>query len=381
VHKPREHEKKKNPRGVFERPPGSDVWWVNYYHRGRQHREKVGRKGDAIKLYQDRRTAIRRGEKLPELKRTAPVMVADLIDLMLEHVKAQNHRDLRTYESRGQIVRTGLGARDATALTPQDLETWLAKRCKTAGTFNRYKALISLAYRQGIRNRKVTDNPAKLIPQRKEQKGRIRFLSREEYTRLHEVIARRFPEHLAEFVVSVLTGMRLTEQYSVPWALVNFDRRVIDLTKTKNFTPREVHLNADAVAALRSIMPPGKLDRKAPVFPREERPDVIDRKLERFDTRSWFVPCLEEAEIHDYVWHCNRHTFCSWLAMAGASTRDIMEAAGHKTITQAARYSHLSPQHTQSVVDRISGTPETGNMHHNRHQPKTGTKRSKNNGK
>jgi hypothetical protein len=33
--------KKKNPRGLFERPPGSGVWWINYYVKGKQHREKV----------------------------------------------------------------------------------------------------------------------------------------------------------------------------------------------------------------------------------------------------------------------------------------------------------------------------------------------------
>jgi hypothetical protein len=41
--------------------------------------------------------------------------------------------------------------------------------------------------------------------------GRLGFLSRKEYDRLHKVIAVRFPEHLAEFVVSVHAGMRLGE--------------------------------------------------------------------------------------------------------------------------------------------------------------------------
>jgi hypothetical protein len=70
----------------------------------------------------------------------------------------------------------------------------------------------------------------------------------------------------------------------------------------------------------------------------------------RFDTRSWFQPCLEEAAISGYVWHCNRNTFCFWLAMAGASIKDIQEAACHKTITMSARHSHLSPAHRRSVV-------------------------------
>jgi site-specific recombinase XerD len=67
--------------------------------------------------------------------------------------------------------------------------------------------------------------------------------------------------------------------------------------------------------------------------------------------------CLEEAGISGYVWHCNRHTFCSWLAMAGASIKEIQEAAGHKTITMSARYSHLSPAHRLSVVERIASAP------------------------
>jgi site-specific recombinase XerD len=48
--------------------------------------------------------------------------------------------------------------------------------------------------------------------------------------------------------------------------------------------------------------------------------------------------------------------FCSWLAMAGASIKEIQEAAGHKSITMSARYSHLSPAHKESVVERLVGT-------------------------
>jgi integrase len=361
-------EEKKKPRGVFERPPKSGVWWVNYYEHGQQHREKVGRKGDAIDLYRIRRAAIRLGQKLPPLRRTAPVMVADLLDLMEEHVRMQHHRDQRSYQSRGGIVRKALGSKAADALTPHELEAWLGKHCSTPATFNRYKALVSLAYKLGLANKKVTSNPARLIPQRKEPKGRLRFLSREEYDQLYAVIRKRFPEHLAEFIVATHTGMRLSEQYTVEWSQYASDRRAIELDRSKNGDGRTVHLNADAIAAIDSVRRPDQ-KRTGRIFPREERKDVVDRKLERFDTRSWFEPAVAEAKIPRLTWHGLRHTFCSWLAMAGATTREIMEAAGHKTMSQAARYSHLSPQHTQSVVDRIAGTG-TGqaNMHQNMHR-------------
>lgn len=52
-------------RGVFEKIAGSDIWWIRYKVQGIEHREKVGRRGDAAKLYKLRRADILRGEKLP----------------------------------------------------------------------------------------------------------------------------------------------------------------------------------------------------------------------------------------------------------------------------------------------------------------------------
>lgn len=167
----------------------------------------------------------------------------------------------------------------------------------------------------------------------------------QEDERLHAAIAARFPEHLAEFVAGVHTGMRLSVQYRCQWHQVQLTRKAIDLTKTKNGSPRTVHLNADAIAAIESLRRPGQRSTD-PVFPR-----LSDKY---FDNRSWFEPALEDAGITGYTCHCNRHTFCSWLAMAGASTKEIQEAAGHKTIAMAARYSHLSPAHKLSVVERIA---------------------------
>ena|SRR5438552_11386742 len=48
-----------HPRGIFERPKGSGVWWTCYFdEHGRKHREKVGPKALAMKVYQNRKTEI-----------------------------------------------------------------------------------------------------------------------------------------------------------------------------------------------------------------------------------------------------------------------------------------------------------------------------------
>jgi len=44
-------------RGLFEREEGSGVWWIHYHDaNGRKHREKVGSKGLARKVYMQRKT-------------------------------------------------------------------------------------------------------------------------------------------------------------------------------------------------------------------------------------------------------------------------------------------------------------------------------------
>jgi len=102
-----------------------------------------------------------------------------------------------------------------------------------------------------------------------------------------------------------------------------------------------------------------------PHLPTEERKDVVDRKLERFDTRSWFEPAVAEGEdsAPDLAWVAPHVLF-----LAGHGWGNHPRNHGscrNKTMSQAARYSHLSPQHTQSVVDRIA---ETGTGQANMHQ-------------
>lgn len=41
--------------------------------------------------------------------------------------------------------------------------------------------------------------------------------------------------------------------------------------------------------------------------------------------------------------HILRHTFCSRLAVAGASTMAIKELAGHQQISTTQKYMHLAP--------------------------------------
>jgi integrase len=64
---------------------------------------------------------------------------------------------------------------------------------------------------------------------------------------------------------------------------------------------------------------------------------VFPCEVKNFDQGPWFNAAVAEAKIDHFTWHNNRHTFCSWLAMAGVSLKEIQELAGHKTIQMSAR--------------------------------------------
>jgi site-specific recombinase XerD len=113
-----------------------------------------------------------------------------------------------------------------------------------------------------------------------------------------------------------------------------------------------------------------------------KRKDVVfPRQGPTFDTRSWFHPAMKAADIEDYVWHCNRHTFCSWLAIAGVPLKTIQELAGHKTISITAQYAHLCPDHKQTEVEKILTAPAPRNVVSFRSATHTATGKSKKIGK
>ena len=69
-----------------------------------------------------------------------------------------------------------------------------------------------------------------------------------------------------------------------------------------------------------------------------------------FDFRKAWASALRRADIQNFRWHDLRHSAASYLAMNGASTREIAEILGHKTLQMSMRYAHLTENHSTSLV-------------------------------
>jgi site-specific recombinase XerD len=339
---PRKIEKKE--RGVFEKEPGSDIWWIRYYIDGRERREKVGRRGDAIKLYKVRKTDALRGVKLPtNMKHKGlrfKVIAQEAIDWYIEH----GRKDVKSFRIRMNIILKDFGERVADDIKPSDIDAWLSARKCAPATKNRYKNVFGRTFKNALADGKVTSNPARLVEQRPESNGRIRFLSDEEETILREAINRRCPDHMEEFDIALNTGMRKSEQYTTEWTQISFKRKRIKLEGTKNGSDREIPMNKTCMSAYEALY-----KRR----PHNGRVHQSKFKHDLNDSRAWFERCVEDAGISDFTWHCLRHTFISRLVMKGVDLRTVQELAGHKTISMTVRYAHLAPEHNQAAVERL----------------------------
>jgi site-specific recombinase XerD len=348
-------------RGVWERIPGSGIWWVHYYDaEGKRHREKVGRKAEAIKLYHQRKADAHAGRKLARPLRQRERTFQEFADNAIAYAK-KHKANPADDEQKVSVLVQEFGDRPASSLTQQELAAFLESRNTSPATFNRYRATLSMIYREAIRNGWTERNPARLIRAKKEENGRIRFLSDEEEDKLRTVIAANYPErYLNEFEVALHTGMRRSEQFTLTWNETDLQARRVYLLKTKNGSHRTIPLNSIALGALeRQREISGNADR---VFVTEDGKPFIRKAI-----RRWFEEAIFNAGIRDFSWHCLRHTFCSRLVMAGVPLKTVQELMGHKTIQMTARYAHLSPHYLQDAVELIAAP--------NGHQTATGNRR------
>lgn len=338
----------KKQRGLFEKEPGSGVWWIRYaVSGGRIRREKVGNRGAALKLYQKRKTQVLQGEKLPENFRAKAVSFSALADSALEWSKAHKLSYDDDVIRKKRIVEQ-FGSRSAELITAQDIEKWFAEQTWKPATFNRYKALFSLIYRLGINSGKVKINPARAVKTRTENNGRTRFLSREEERRLRQKIEDLYPERLPEFDIALHTGMRRSEQYGLTWDCVDLERRILTIPRSKHGGTRYVFLNDTALAALQVLWK--FANGTGRVFSNGYTSETS------YGAREWFEKCATAAKIENFTWHCLRHTFASNLVMRGVDIRTVQELMGHKTIQMTLRYAHLAPQHQLAAVQRLCDT-------------------------
>jgi integrase len=355
-------------RGIREIPEGSGIWYVTYADgtrlangRPRIRFRKAGSYANAVKLRHKVKTAANE-DKLAEVipPKRRQVTFTEIADAALKYKEGKP--SYRSDVFRIKQLKEWFGSHFAASLKWDTIEARLFEQ-ETEGewahsTYNKYRSLMSLAYRLAIKRKEVIYNPIGEVEQREEDNSRVRFLTVPELDKLRKNTP---PEHLPKIDLAFHLGLRKGNQFRLRWVDVDLPSRRLVVGRTKN---GEVHYKRLNNSALAAFMAQEQLSRGSEwVFP---SPDDSTKPLSESGCRKWFATALKKAGIVDFHWHDWRHTGASHLAMNGASLKEIMEFLGHKTVVMANRYTHLSPEYQLKTVGRLDDVFDTSGRNEGR---------------
>ena len=317
---------------------------------GKSFSKSFNQRRDADAWARDVETAIQKGELM------GGSLVHSLNQLFDEYTSDAHFRSLRAQAVRLQQIkwwRGEIGEKRLGALTDVDVQRCLrkllrhgstGKKALSPTTVNRFRATLGAAMEFARRELKwIKHNPVTLTRKQKEPRGRTRFLSDDERGRL--LGASRSNDDLYLVVLMALTtGARQGEIIGARWRHIDLKARTWLIPHTKNDDPRLVPLAHVVIAELAK-----RVHRLPPfdyLFAHKSNP----KKQGTFPDKPW-RHARKAAELEDFRFHDLRHTAASYLAQNGASTRQLADLLGHKTLAMVQRYSHLTIDSRRDLVD------------------------------
>ncbi len=202
-------------------------------------------------------------------------------------------------------------------------------------TVNRHAALIRAILRMARDEWNWIDSVPK-VRMRPEGKGRVRYLSHGEADLLQSELAKHAP-HLADAMEFTLnTGLRDANVRNLRWAQIDLDHCAMHIYGSEMKAGRSLGtpLNSDALAILRRR----KGIHPTYVFTWRGKP------LTRLNNSAW-RKALVRAGLENFHWHDLRHTWATWMVVAGCPLEQLKVLGGWKSMEMVMRYAHFSTEH------------------------------------
>ena len=250
-------------------------------------------------------------------------------------------------------IKPALGKKTIAHLKPIDIER-LKLKMKNAGrsprTIKYCLDVIRQVWNLALRDGFVTgESPTKQVKVEKRDNQRTRFLSREEAELLFESLKSRSQDMHDMALMSLHTGMRFGEVASLGWNHVDFANKSISIVDTKSKKNRTAYISK-AVDKMLTYRLSCSAKKTGLIFP------GTNGTLKKSATSAFkqAVNRLFNQDVTDprerVSFHTLRHTFASWLVIAGESLYSVKELLGHSDFKMTQRYSHLAPEGLRKAV-------------------------------
>jgi len=335
--------------GVYKDKDG--YWYIDYYYDGKRIRKKASKlKKSADKILVKVKAQIAENRYL-DIKKEKKIKFEDFANEYLKIHSKQN----KSYETHDayhvKILKEYFGNKQLGSITLLMVQKFKMERVKEVShaTVNRHLACLKSMFNRAIEWGRATENPVKKVKLFKENNKRIRYLEKEEISKL----IRNCNKYLKPIVMVALnTGMRRGEILNLMWQDVDFKREIMYLTDTKNGETREVPINKTLKTVLVQI---NKHPDSPYVFCKTDGKPYAN-------VRKSFFTALDKSCIINFRFHDLRHTFASQLVMNGVDLNTVRELLGHKSMQMTLRYAHLSPDFRSNAVKSLDGNFMDSNM-------------------
>jgi integrase len=209
-------------------------------------------------------------------------------------------------------------------------------------TVNRFLATLKRLFNKAIEWGHAEKNPVVGVKLLREDNSRVRYLDDSE----RKTLLNACPDWLKNIVeVAMFTGIRRKELFGLMWKDVDLARGQMAVRETKNSEVRYLPISSELVKTLTRI--PKELGNPY-VFARQDGSWPINFRKEWDRT-------IRRSGLKDFHLHDLRHTFASYLIMAGgADIKTVQELLGHKTLQMTLRYAHLAPEYKSEAVARMT---------------------------
>lgn len=316
-----------------------ETWYVDYYFAGRRTRKKVGGRRDAENALAAVKADILRGEY--RFKAERKIRFEKFAEEYLKYAKANKRSWAREEIALGHFNPFFAG-KLLTRITPKDIEDYKQKRLEKVkpSTINRELAQLKFMFNLAKKWKYANENPVKEVRFFQERQLAMRTINKEEARKLIDAAGDRLKSII---IVALNTGMRRGEILNLRWKDIDFDMHYIYIKESKTGMTRKIPMNPLVEKTLRNI------DRKSElVFC-----SSISKGILNYMEREWRKAC-GKAKIKDFRFHDCRHTFATWMIIAGVDLVTVKEILGHANIQTTMRYAHPTPENKRRAVNIIS---------------------------
>ncbi len=338
--------------GVFRK---NGNWWIDFYHQGKRIRRKVGPSKKVAEMALADTIVKKAKKEFLGICESKKILFQDFATEYLQYSETNKAKD--TYKRDHIIINRYLmpvwKGEYLTDISPKMVEDYKIRRFGIAQptTINRELCTVKNMFRKAMDWEYLRDNPARTVKRFRTPQGTLRFLSKKEAGCLLDACNKtRYPYLYPAVAIALHTGMRIGEILRLRWEDVDFNEGRINVVSrkeghTKNYESRSVPLSSFVKNVLqtltRNLSSPYVLCRQS------------GQKLDEIEY-PWKV-ALKLSGIPHARFHDLRHTFASWLVMAGVDLRSVQELLGHKRIEMTMRYAHLSPGHMRKAIETLDG--------------------------